>query len=265
MTHTEPSSRVIELEGVHNFRDFGGYRVAGGGRLRRGILWRSGQHSKASEADLAAIDALGLSSVFDLRTDRERASHPCRRPAGFSATIHHAQDPGERHAPHIDSAKGLGGEGPESVRRRIVEVYGVIAFRPELQAMVGKHLVELSEDRGPSLVNCMAGKDRTGIAVAIVQLAAGVHRDDIFEDFMLTNTAGNSEARVAAGMETIRAISPDADEAAMRVLMGVEPQYLEAAFAAIEERHGSTDAFLEAGLGFGAARRERLREALVES
>ena len=80
-------NRVLPLEGVHNFRDYGGYAVAGGGRVKRGVLWRSGEHGGASETDLTAIGALELATVFDLRGNGERANNPCRRPVGFAAEV----------------------------------------------------------------------------------------------------------------------------------------------------------------------------------
>jgi len=257
--------RVLNLEGVHNFRDYGGYAASGGGRLRQGILWRSGQHHRATDGDLAVISSLSLASVFDLRSSRERSSEPCRRPEGFSGNIHVCDDPVQQNAPHLAVARASRDRTPESTRQGMVRNYGRICFRPELQAMIGKMIAELAAGNGPSLVNCMAGKDRTGIAVAMLHLAAGVHRDDVIEDYVLTNQAGDTEARIAAGLETIKGISGDMSEDVLRVLMGVEAQYLEAAFAAVEEQHDSIDAYLAEALGADAALRQNLRDALVET
>ena len=118
--------------------------------------------------------------------------------------------------------------------------------------------------KGASLVNCMAGKDRTGITVAALHLAVGVHRDDIIEDYLLTNSAGDVEARIASGIETITAMAGTVDEDVLRVLMGVEPEYLESAFRMMAERHGSTDGYLRDVLGADDALRGRLKESLVE-
>src|SRR5437764_613427 len=85
--------RVLALEGIHNFRDFGGYPLTGGGRLARGRLWRSGQHFGATDADLAKVASLGLTAVYDLRSSGERELHPCRRPSDFCARIHFCPDP----------------------------------------------------------------------------------------------------------------------------------------------------------------------------
>jgi protein tyrosine/serine phosphatase len=259
------SDRVLDLEGVHNFRDHGGYAVAGGGRLKRGVLWRSGQHHGATDEDLRKIAALGLATVFDLRGSKERTTHPCRRPAGFAAAVHFPEEPSERLAPHVAAAQTTRQRDAAATREGLRRNYGGIAFRPELIAMMRLYLAELAEGRGPSLVNCMAGKDRTGITVAALHLAAGVHRDDVIEDYLLTNSAGDVEARIASGAATIKAITGAMDEEVLRVLMGVEAEYLESVFRMMAERHGSTDGYLRDVLGADDALRGRLKDALVES
>ena len=269
MVEASIGERVLALEGVHNFRDYGGYAAAGGGRLKRGLRWRSGQHFGATDADLTAIAALGLATVHDLRTDHERGREPCRRHEGFGARVFHPPVPdlqqgGAQSAPHVAAAATTRQRTPEATRESMRRNYETIAFRPELIAAMRVYLAELAAGRGPSLVNCMAGKDRTGTAVAMLHLAAGVHRDDVVADYLLTNTAGDVEARIAAGMATIRGLSSSMDEASLRVLMGVEAEYLETMLAAVEERYGSVDAYLEQELGVDAARRDRLRAALVE-
>ena len=261
--------RVLELQGVHNFRDFGGYGVAGGGRLRRGLLWRSGQHFGATDDDLEQIAALGLADVFDLRSSKERETHPCRRPPGFAAEVYLSDDPAPHApriaAPHLAAAADTTRQrNAATAREGMRRNYGAIAFRPELIAMMRRQLAVLAEGRGPSLVNCMAGKDRTGIAVAMVQLAAGVHRDDVIADYLLTNTAGDAAARITAGGDTIRAVARQMDPEVLRVIMGVEPEYLETAFTMISEKHGSIDGYLQDVLGADEVLRGRLREQLAE-
>ncbi|MBV1687579.1 tyrosine-protein phosphatase [Novosphingobium sp. G106] len=264
--------RVLPLEGVHNFRDYGGYAVAGGGRLRRGLLWRSGQHHGATDSDLAQIASLDLVTVYDLRSSKERNAEPCRRPNGFAAEIYFGEDPAPRAggvsaahaAPHVAAAPVTRQRDAASTREGLRRNYGAIAFRPELVVAMRRMLADLAEVEGPSLVNCMAGKDRTGIAVAAVHLAAGVHRDDIVADYLLTNTAGNVEARIAAGMATITAVTGQLDSEVLRILMGVEPEYLESAFAMMAEKHGSTDGYLRDVLGVDDVMKARLRAALVE-
>lgn len=265
--------RVIELDGVHNFRDYGGYAVAGGGRVKRGLLWRSGQHHGATDADLARIDGLGLAAVYDLRSEHERGLHPCRRPEGFAARIVTVAGDTrgvahEINAPHVE-AGARAAQGPRrrdaaSSRESMRRSYQTIAFRPTLVTMMRSYIADHAGLDGGSLINCMAGKDRTGFAVAMLHTALGVHADDVMADYLLTNTAGDIEARIKAGGTAIRSSIGELEPDVLRVLMGVEPDYLYTAFAAITERFGSIETYLEHELGASEEVREKLRARLVE-
>ncbi|MDE2405704.1 MAG: tyrosine-protein phosphatase [Sphingomonadales bacterium] len=276
----DPDARLIALEGIHNFRDYGGYPVAGGGRVRRGWLWRSGQHHEATDADLDQVRALGLKAVFDLRSARERASHPCRRPAGFSAVLHAIED-----APPIDGGPGVGKGAtpaaphvaaahaaaarpsrertPEETREGMRHTYATMPFRPALAAALRQMMTVLARTDGPSLVNCMAGKDRTGIAVAIVQRALGVHRDDVVGDYLLTGRLGDQEARIAAGYRTFVQATGELEDAVVRAIMGIEPSYIEAALDAVAAAGGEERYFRDV-LGVDPGARAALRARLVE-
>src|SRR3546814_18473652 len=98
------AERVLPLSGIHDFRDYGGYAVEGGGRLRDAILWRSAHHEGASDEDLTALDTLGLETVIDLRGDDEREMHPCRRSDNFSARELFVGGVPAGLAPHLQTA-----------------------------------------------------------------------------------------------------------------------------------------------------------------
>ena len=254
-------TRVLQLENVHNFRDYGGYSVAGGRRVRLGLLWRSGEHGGASEADLVEIGALDLATVIDLRGNGERAANPCRRPQGFTGEVlfHDGETAGL--ALHVEAAKGVIDEA--GARIAMQRLYQNIAFRPNLVPILRRYFVALGARDGSSVVHCLAGKDRTGFAVAMLHHALGVHRDDIMADYLLTNVAGNIERRIAAGGSAIQDKYGAITEATIRTLMGVEAEYLAATFAAIEQRHTSIDAYLDEVLNVGEVQREALVERFV--
>ena len=253
----EAMKRVLKLDGVHNFRDYGGYAAASGARIKSGVLWRSAQHGDASEADLAAIDALGLKTVIDLRGPSERDAKPCRRSAGFAAQVFAYPEETAGLALHTQAADGVVTEA--EARAAMLRLYDGIAFRENLVPMLRCHFEVLKRNEGPSLVHCVAGKDRTGFAVALVQHALGVSRDEIVADYMLTNVAGNIEARIAAGAQQIRAHRGAITDATIRVLMGVEEDYIAAAFNAVEARHGDVDRYLAEVIGVDAAAVKALR------
>jgi protein tyrosine/serine phosphatase len=221
------------------------------------------------------IGALGLAAVFDLRSDAERVAHPCRRPPDFAGKVFTARDDftgrstaaSESAAPHIAAAQEQASRmrrDPTAARETMRRAYTMLPFRPALVAAMCEYFAELARLDGASLVNCMAGKDRTGISVALLQRALGVHADDVMEDYLLTNTAGDSAARNASGGVTIRTITGDLEPEALKVMMGVAPEYLDTAFATIREAHGSEEAYLAEVLGADEAMREALRARLVE-
>lgn len=257
------NDRVLTLEGVHNFRDYGGYGIAGGGRVKRGLLWRSGEHGEASEADLGTIGALNLATVFDLRGNGERANNPCRRPEGFAAEVVYHDGETAGLALHVEAASGVIDQaGAQMAMQRL---YRNIAFRPNLVPILRRYFASLAQRGGTSLVHCLAGKDRTGFAVAMLHHALGVHRDDIMADYLLTNVAGNIDRRIIAGAAAIRSKYGAINEPTIRTLMGVEAEYLAASFAAIEQRHASADAYLAEVLGVDQKMRAALAERFIEA
>lgn len=254
--------RILQLDGVHNFRDYGGYQAAGGARIKSGLLWRSAQHGDASEADLAEIDALDLKVVIDLRGPSEREAKPCRRGPGFTAQVFAYPEETAGLALHTQAADGVVTE--DEARAAMLRLYEGIAFRENLVPMLRCHFEVLKRGEGASLVHCVAGKDRTGWAVALVQHALGVSRDDIVADYMLTNQAGNIEARIAAGAQQIRAHRGPISDATIRVLMGVEEDYITTAIRAVEDHHGDLDTYLADVIGLDAATVEKLRGDFLE-
>lgn len=257
------NDRVLPLEGIHNFRDYGGYAGADGARLRNGVLWRSAQHGDATEADLAAIKALGLGTVIDLRGPSEREAKPCRRYPGFAAEVLFHDDETAGLALHVDAAKDA--ISAADARKAMQDLYAGIAWRPNLVPMLKRYFEVLQGRDSASLVHCVAGKDRTGFAVAMLHHALGVHGDDIMADYLLTNVAGRVEARIAAGASQIRERYGPIDDETVRVLMGVEECYLAESFKAIRARHGDADTYLAEVLEIDAPRIAALRERYLES
>jgi len=256
-------NRVLTLDGVHNFRDFGGYAAAGGAKIRSGLLWRSAQHGDASDLDLEAIHALGIHTIVDLRGPSERESKPCRRHADFSSQIYTYPEETAGLALHTEAADGV--ITAAEARAAMVRLYEGIPFRENLIPMLRLYVEVLRRNEGPSLVHCVAGKDRTGFAVAVVQSLLGAHRDDVMADYVLTNEASKLEERVASGAFRDMPRYAAFDEQTIRTLWGVEAEYLARSFAALEERHGTIEAYAEAVLGVDAKARDALRTAYLEN
>ena len=249
-------------QGIHNLRDYGGYPVPGEGRVRSGVLLRSGQHMEASDADLALIDALDIRTVIDLRGVSEREDFPCRRHPNFTAQVI-AHDGETSNSPPHEGGGGRIVMTPEKARERMLAVYTRMPVNPAMIAMFSRYLAALDANDGGSLVHCFAGKDRTGIAVALLLHTLGVHYDDIVAEFLLTNDAPTREILERQSLPRVEAHYGAIEPEALHNLMGVLPEYIETYFAEVTRDHGSVDAYLATRLGVDEARKARLRAKLV--
>jgi protein-tyrosine phosphatase len=255
-------TRILALEGVENFRDFGDYAAADGRRMAKGRFWRSAHHGKATAADLAAIDALDLAVVVDLRRPRERDAEPTPRPPGFRAQVIDCDFGDQAEAPHVAFLRETD-LTPDSVRAFFADYYAKAPFEPRHAELFRQYFQAIDQVDGAVLIHCTAGKDRTGLLAALTHHALGVRRDDAVADYMLTNVAARLEARapmVAKALE--QSLGKIPSDVAVRAFLGVEPAYLETALAAIAARSGSVDAYL-AELGVDATMTERLRAKLL--
>lgn len=255
-------NRIWDLDGVHNFRDFGSYRTRDGSRLRSGRLWRSGQHFGASDSDLARITELDLKVIADLRGNSERASHPCRRGPAFASDVLFHDGETSNVAPHERASDTM--SSAQAARERMRAVYRRIPYNPAMIDVYRRYFDALATTDGPSLVHCFAGKDRTGVAVALVHSALGVHRDDILHDYLLTNSATTFNLLREQAVSRAPERWGKADRDTLNALLGVDESYLAETFAEIERESGAVDAYLDTVLGVDRAKLEAMRALLVE-
>ena len=254
-----PAVRILPLEGVENFRDFGGYVGAGARRMHSGRFWRSAHHGRATPADLALVEDLGLTAVIDLRRPKERDSEPSMRPEGFSAQIIEC-DLGDRaEAPHVAFLRETD-LTPDSVDAFFLDYYAKAPFEPRHTILFRRYFENLLENEATVLIHCTAGKDRTGLLAALTHHILGVNRDDAAADFLLTNSAARVEARAPMVAQALtQSLGKVPSDKAVRLFLGVDGRYLEAAFAAIARQAGSLEAYLTE-LGVGATETEKLRD-----
>ena len=249
-------------QGIHNLRDYGGYAVPGGGRVRTGVLLRSGQHMEASDSDLDLLHALDIRTVIDLRGVSERTGFPCRRHPNFAAQVLAYDGETSNSPPH----EGGGGQivmTPQKARERMLAVYTRMPVNPAMIDMFSRYFKALDENDAASLVHCFAGKDRTGIAASLLLHVLGVHHDDIVEEFLLTNTAPTRAILERQSLPRMEAHYGSIEPEALHNLMGVLPEYIDTYIAKVAEDHGSLDTYLATQLGVDEARKQRLRAKLV--
>jgi protein tyrosine/serine phosphatase len=234
--------------------------------MRRGRLYRSAHFPQATDADLAALQALDLAVIVDLRRPPEREVYPCRRWPGFDARlIEHDGSDDMVLPPHLIAFERPGASRAEATAA-LTQIYREMPYDPMFVALLRDYFAALAEADGAVLVHCAAGKDRTGVAVALTHHILGVDQDAMLEDYLATNA--NVEARFAeaAPMRAFlgREGQPVSD-AAIRVILGVTPAFLDAAFAAMADRHGSVDGYLADVIGVTAVRSSEIAARLTES
>jgi protein-tyrosine phosphatase len=256
------AERLLPLEGSHNFRDLGGYESADGRFVRWGKLYRSDHLADLTDADLASLKRLRIRWLCDFRSAEERAEQPNRLPA---------TDP-----PSVENLAIAGTSMPVAeMKNRImsgqlddIDFAGIMIESNRSFATTFAHryrtLFERIADPAnlPALIHCTAGKDRTGFGAALILTALGVPRETAFADYLLTNHYTHEHTERTLRFIRIASFFRS-DPDLLRPLFGVRREYLQTAFDAIEEGHGSLDRYLSEALGVTDAERGRLRELLL--
>ena len=255
-TTTLLQPRAHAFDAIRNFRDCGGYRTHTGRTFRTGVLYRSGHFPLATDNDLEALKALDIGTIVDLRRASERQTYPCRRWPDFSARLIERDGGAEAEmAPHLVALRELGrtGENPRDTMRRM---YRLLPFEPMIIALMRDFLSVLAEADRPVLVHCAAGKDRTGLAVALAHHVAGVGDDDMLANYLQSNDANLFDAETMQRVrEHFSAEGRPLSDDAIRAVLSVAPEYLHAMLEAIAKQCGSMDRYIDETIGIPAGPR----------
>lgn len=269
--HSAPATasghtRAIPLEGQRNFRDLGGYRTADGRhQVRWGVLYRSGSLARLTDKDYAVLAPLGITSVIDFRSTAERASEPTNWRAGEPQILSKA------YTSKGEAALMGAMQGPDASPAKVREaMIGFYHQMPEQYADQYSELFHrLSGHKAPLLFHCTAGKDRTGLASALILTVLGVPRDKVIEDYVLTEKAGDFRGAAAsapppAGDKDPYAYLRNSKADLIAPLMRADPAYLEAALGQITKDYGSVEAYVRKRLGVSSAELATIRARLLE-
>ena len=262
----ESTARVLALKGQRNFRDLGGYETTDGKQTRWGRLYRSGELSKLNAADYGALSKLNIDLVVDFRDGEEQKDAETNwqaetRPEFLDLPIGgSAADWSSRLSRQLRS----GNFTQEEIRQSFIAAYEQIPI--ENATDYGKLFNEiLDRDTGAVLFHCTAGKDRTGIASALILSALDVPRETIMQDYMLTNEVSGVDQGIAFIAQAFSArAGRQVDPEALRPLVGVEEIYLQTSFDTIEKAYGSVEAYLEQEMGLTEEKRAQLKDLLLQ-
>jgi protein-tyrosine phosphatase len=176
-TVPELRPRRVPLEGARNFRDLGGYRTPSGDTAW-GCIYRSDALNKLTTADVEMLLELGIRTVVDLRHENELK----RAPNVFAthATVSYHHNP-------VTVIDPTGGSTAERLRTMDFRAHNIEMIRDSAPTFA--YLFHLFGDAAnyPLVFHCAGGRDRTGVAAALALTAAGVARDQIVTDYILSN------------------------------------------------------------------------------
>lgn len=256
--------RALRLRGAPNARDLGGIRTVDGRMLRRRRLLRADALGWLTDADLRVLAGHHLSAVIDLRHPAEVAlARPDRLPPGQRVVQLPVYDP--EHPVFLYLAAVLLGQqdlaafgevAAAGTPGAMLAVYRWFVADPAARMMFAAAVREIAATPGPVLFHCSAGKDRTGWLAAILLDVLGVDRDTIVADYLLTNAF--TESLVAP----LRS-RPGFDMAVALPVLQARREYLDAAYAEVDLRYGSLDAYLRDGLGLDGAVLDAVRASML--
>ena len=260
------SDRVLILEGARNFRDIGGYPTRSGKRIKWGLLFRSDYLTHLTEEDCARVHEIGIRTVFDLRSNMERERYPSRWHPQSSAETLFWED--TREAEKLGERLQRYRHENETTDNQL---HGFLCYhyRHYLEIQAEKFsgiLAQLvKEESAPALIHCTAGKDRTGIMIALILYLLEVDEDLIMQDYLLTNEHVKGPDDKERFRLLLRQFGfEEITDGIMNAMIYAHQEYLQAAFDGMREDFGSVEQYAEKRLGFDAEMTARLQSIYLE-
>jgi protein-tyrosine phosphatase len=251
--------RMIPMEGSRNFRDVGGYRTADGRTVRWNTLYRSGSLGNLQKDGMARLRAMDIRAIIDLRMTAERARDQSNwlSIAGLGYWTRDYQLGGDE-ASLAQVFRDPSKLTADAVRAMMIQGYRTMPkeLAPQYRALFARLIAPV---KGAVVVNCTAGKDRTGIGTALVLTALGVPYETVREDYLLSNTGLNMDSVRGAISPQLASLPPEV----IKPLVGVEGAYLDAAFAQLIAEYGSVAGYLFKELGVGPAQIAALKRRML--
>ena len=237
------------LQGASNFRDVGGYSNFEGKRVRRGQVFRSDHLAGLTGEDLTRLKSLGIGHSLDFRGMNECANTPYdiagvkRVALTIEPTV-------------IARMQALVAQGVVPTTEETVDLMRETYrdFVNHNAATFGRFLKHLLEAPTPQVFHCTAGKDRTGFAAALLLSALGVDRPTIEHDYLLTNQLYKRDTRLEG----------QGHPHVMQVLWQVQPEFLQAAFEAVDAQHGGMQNYLHGAIGLTPQELTALQRLMLE-
>jgi protein-tyrosine phosphatase len=245
--------REVALEGAVNFRDLGGYATTEFRSILKGRIYRAGDISKLTDADMEELKRRKIYTVIDFRGEKEAAAAPDRLLPGAEYLLLPA---GSGNSTDMSSFT----QGHVSGMDLMIAFYSDVSVFKEKYRPFFRTLLMLP-DTSAVVFHCSAGKDRTGMAAPLLLDIVDVPMELIMSDYVLSNHFRMNDNK--------RMIDYMVNELNMDVKMATEimdanPRYLETMFNVLKRKYGSIDSFLYKELGIDENVKLRFREKFLQ-
>lgn len=244
--------REVKLQGAINFRDIGGYKTKDGKEVKWGKIYRSAEISRLTNSDLEKLEAMKIHYVLDFRGPAEVAAGADKVPnAAIRISLPAgSEEVGDRSKMFKSMSTATEGDSI------MLPFYSNIDAYPKRYKPMFEALINNANDSA-LVYHCTAGKDRTGIATALILYALGVDEQTIMSDYLATNYYRKSDN---GRMRKMLIDTYHINEAVVDDVLGVKETYLKATFQAITNKYGSINNFLKSEMGLNKSSIKKLKK-----
>lgn len=252
--------REIELQGTYNFRDIGGYKTKDGKHIKWGKIYRSAVLSNLTSEDLQMLEALKIGTIIDFRGPKEVAVFPDKIPAQTMYQELTAGSESDEPDDWAEMATEMKKTSEKETDMGAINYYKNISAFGERYKPMFETLLRTAPDSAV-VFHCAGGKDRTGIAAALIEYVLGVDKKEILQDYMVTNQYRKRYNEEIAQLLHLKYGVP----LARAQKYGLAKQaFLEASFKEIEKQYGSLDGFVKTELDLDKTKIDQLKRLYLE-
>lgn len=245
--------RVVPMQAAYNFRDAGGYKTTDNREVVSRRIYRSAEISRLTDQDLQEFSDRKIQTVIDFRGTVEAAAAPDRLPEGVRYTLCPAGSENVSHNP-ADYLKGMD-EGAF-----LMSFYeGSIPYLSDRYKPLFKELLELPDDNA-LLFHCTGGRDRTGMANALILYILNVPMETIIEDYVASNHYLKPMNKEMYKKAAEYGVDPEEIEKKFEL----RPEYMQGFFNSITQKYGTVENFFAQELGVGETERTCLRNKFTQ-
>lgn len=245
---------LVQLQGATNVRDIGGWTTLGGGHIRHDALFRGDRLSNLTHGDLDELASRGIRTVVDFRGADEIERDPSRLWEGVTSLVPlPIQERNTQSMALLDQI--LAGQITAISEPEMADIY-VELLADNAAQLACFVTIAADVDNWPMLYHCTAGKDRTGLATAIVLELCGVDRTQVLDEYCITNEQ-RSKKRIAELAEVFERAGIDME--AVKPLLMAPRAVLDATLTHIDDAYDGIENFLVAQGGMDPAAAEQLR------